>query len=163
GVHASTSFSTASSRRRPCVSASVPPIDQTTGSSGARGLGWPQRRRRESRPAQPRRLPGGRAPPSRRATPSLARASRESPSVFITQAGGHPAPAKEAFMYATLRVYEMAEDWDDVLHERLEGDFVPALERLGGLLPTTAWRQGPDSSPRSPSSRIAPEPRARTG
>src|SRR5262249_24427340 len=127
GVDASTSSFTASSTRRPCVSASVPPIDETTGSSGTRGLEWPKRRRRESRPAQPRRLPGGRAPPSRRATPSLARARRESPSVFITQAEGYRAPAKEAFMYATLRVYEMAEDWDDVLHERLESDFVPAL------------------------------------
>jgi hypothetical protein len=46
-------------------------------------------------------------------------------------------------MYATLRVYEMAEDWDDVLQERLESDFVPALERLGGFVAYYSLEAGP--------------------
>jgi hypothetical protein len=46
-------------------------------------------------------------------------------------------------MYATLRVYEMAEDWDDLLHERLESDFVPALERLTGFVAYYSVEAGP--------------------
>jgi hypothetical protein len=46
-------------------------------------------------------------------------------------------------MYATLRVYEMAEDWDDVLQERLESDFLPALERLGGFVAYYSLEAGP--------------------
>ena len=37
-------------------------------------------------------------------------------------------------MYATLRVYEMSEDWDDALQQRLEGEFIPALEQLAGFV-----------------------------
>jgi hypothetical protein len=66
-------------------------------------------------------------------------------------------------VYAALRGRRMAEDWDDVLHERLESDFVPALERLGGFVAYYSRRQDPDSSLRSLASRIAPEARARTG
>jgi hypothetical protein len=37
-------------------------------------------------------------------------------------------------MYATLRVYEMSSDWDDELAERLEHEFIPALEQLPGFV-----------------------------
>jgi hypothetical protein len=65
-------------------------------------------------------IPGGSKP----GDPGVARAPRvvKDPSLELvgvpsvsTTARGHPATSKEAFMYATPRVYEMAEDWDDVL------------------------------------------------
>ena len=37
-------------------------------------------------------------------------------------------------MYATLRLYEMTEDWDDALQERLDSEFIPALEQLSGFV-----------------------------
>src|SRR5213592_3819892 len=37
-------------------------------------------------------------------------------------------------MFATLRVYEMTEDWDDALQERLGSEFIPALEQLSGFV-----------------------------
>src|SRR6266508_3861643 len=33
-------------------------------------------------------------------------------------------------MHATVRVYEMSEDWDDALVDHLDNAFVPALEEL---------------------------------
>jgi hypothetical protein len=46
-------------------------------------------------------------------------------------------------MYATLRLYEMAEDWDDALQQRLERDFVPALEQLPGFVAYFSLEAGP--------------------
>jgi hypothetical protein len=46
-------------------------------------------------------------------------------------------------MFATLRLYEMAEDWDDALIERLERDFIPALERLPGFVAYYSLEAGP--------------------
>jgi hypothetical protein len=46
-------------------------------------------------------------------------------------------------MYATLRVYEMTEDWDEALQERLERDFIPALEQLPGFLAYYSLEAGP--------------------
>jgi hypothetical protein len=46
-------------------------------------------------------------------------------------------------MYATLRLYEMSEDWDDLLQERLEGEFIPALEQLAGFVAYYSLDAGP--------------------
>lgn len=46
-------------------------------------------------------------------------------------------------MYATLRVYEMSADWDDELAERLEREFIPALEELPGFMSYHSIEAGP--------------------
>ena len=37
-------------------------------------------------------------------------------------------------MFGTVRLYEMTQDWDDQLLERLENDFVPAIDELPGFV-----------------------------
>lgn len=46
-------------------------------------------------------------------------------------------------MYATLRLYEMTEDWDDLLQERLDREFIPALEQLAGFISYHSLEAGP--------------------
>jgi hypothetical protein len=46
-------------------------------------------------------------------------------------------------MYATVRVYEMSEDWDDVLVDHLENAFVPSLEQLPGFVAYYSLEAGP--------------------
>jgi hypothetical protein len=36
--------------------------------------------------------------------------------------------------YAVARIYEMSEDWDDILHAHLTDRFTPAPERLPGFV-----------------------------
>jgi hypothetical protein len=37
-------------------------------------------------------------------------------------------------MYATLRIYEMSDDWDDALVRHIEDGFVPRIESLPGFV-----------------------------
>ena len=46
-------------------------------------------------------------------------------------------------MYATLRIYEMAEDWDELLRERLNGEFIPALGQIPGFVSYHSLEAGP--------------------
>jgi hypothetical protein len=46
-------------------------------------------------------------------------------------------------MYATMRVYEMTEDWDDDLSARLEREFMPALEEIPGFVAYYSLEAGP--------------------
>src|ERR1700737_1261759 len=50
-------------------------------------------------------------------------------------------PRAEAGMYAVVRTYEMAEEWDDSLLRHLTGDFVPTIENRGGFVQHPAWQQ----------------------
>jgi len=45
-------------------------------------------------------------------------------------------------MYAVVRMYEMAEDWDDTLLRQLTEDFVPTIERLAGFVSYHALQAG---------------------
>ncbi|HEV8298975.1 MAG TPA: hypothetical protein VGQ20_16830 [Acidimicrobiales bacterium] len=46
-------------------------------------------------------------------------------------------------MYATLRIYEMSEDWDDVLVRHIEEGFVPRIESLPGFVSYQCVEAGP--------------------
>ncbi len=46
-------------------------------------------------------------------------------------------------MYATLRIYEMSEDWDESLSQRLGEEFIPALEQLPGFAAYYSLDAGP--------------------
>ena len=46
-------------------------------------------------------------------------------------------------MYATLRIYEMTEDWDEFLQERLDREFIPALEQISGFVAYYSIEGGP--------------------
>jgi hypothetical protein len=46
-------------------------------------------------------------------------------------------------MYATMRVYEMTEDWDDTLAERLNTEFLPQIEHLQGFVAYYSLEAGP--------------------
>jgi hypothetical protein len=37
-------------------------------------------------------------------------------------------------VFGTVRLYEMTQDWDDHLLERLDNDFVPAVAELAGFV-----------------------------
>jgi hypothetical protein len=45
-------------------------------------------------------------------------------------------------MYAVVRTYEMAEDWDDTLLRHLTEDFVPTIEKLAGFVSYHALHAG---------------------
>jgi hypothetical protein len=45
-------------------------------------------------------------------------------------------------MYAVVRTYEMAEDWDETLLRHLTEDFVPTIEKLAGFVSYHALRAG---------------------
>ncbi len=46
-------------------------------------------------------------------------------------------------MHATVRVYEMSEDWDDALVDHLDNAFVPALEELPEFVAYYSLEAGP--------------------
>ena len=46
-------------------------------------------------------------------------------------------------MYATVRIYEMTEDWDEFLQERLDSEFIPALEQIPGFVAYYSVEAGP--------------------
>jgi hypothetical protein len=46
-------------------------------------------------------------------------------------------------MYATLRIYEMASDWDDDLTRQIDEGFLPALKELPGFVSYQALAAGP--------------------
>jgi hypothetical protein len=46
-------------------------------------------------------------------------------------------------MYATLRIYEMAEDWDDALQQRLADEFIPTLTQIPGFVSYHSLEAGP--------------------
>jgi hypothetical protein len=45
-------------------------------------------------------------------------------------------------MYAVVRTYEMAEDWDDTLVKHLNDDFVPTIEKVAGFVSYHALQAG---------------------
>lgn len=45
-------------------------------------------------------------------------------------------------MYATLRIYEMASDWDDELTRQIDEGFLPALQALPGFVSYQALAAG---------------------
>ena len=45
-------------------------------------------------------------------------------------------------MYAVVRTYEMAEEWDDTLLRHLAEDFVPTIEKLAGFVSYHAVQAG---------------------
>lgn len=45
-------------------------------------------------------------------------------------------------MYSTLRIYEMASDWDDELTRQLDEGFLPALQALPGFVSYQALEAG---------------------
>jgi hypothetical protein len=45
-------------------------------------------------------------------------------------------------MYAVVRTYEMAEDWDDTLLRHLTEEFVPTIEKLAGFVSYHALQAG---------------------
>lgn len=46
-------------------------------------------------------------------------------------------------MYSTLRIYEMASDWDAELTRQLDEGFLPALQQLPGFVAYQALEAGP--------------------
>ena len=46
-------------------------------------------------------------------------------------------------MYATLRIYEMTEEWDEFLEERLDREFIPAPEQISGFVAYYSVEGGP--------------------
>lgn len=46
-------------------------------------------------------------------------------------------------MYATVRVYEMSDDWDDGLVDHLENGFLPSVERVPGFVAYYSLEAGP--------------------